>query len=289
MKYQISLFFLVAGLTSCTPMKLTVPDVFKEQATSYHVSGSHRNKMSFDVYSTSRIRRGLHVQYPGWSRIFFPENLVYNKVGHNKQESVMHEKAKFHYKLSDGHTYLEVFGKERDLKRNLEYSLENNHDIFNYIRPLKSSLLSSQNNFTYVQPQEHRYIFSAVIKTDTLVNGNSWELIMSNVYERENDTTKSLFSFIRLDDNGFATNGVDSIFIKPVTLKNAEGPGGQKSTFPIKLLIGYELNTLDGVIAIIDLVDSNVWLYNELNAKERLVIAGITTALFARKVKDAKW
>jgi hypothetical protein len=54
------------------------------------------------------------------------------------------------------------------------------------------------------------------------------------------------------------------------------------------MLSGYELATADGVIAIIDLIGRNVWVYNELNRKERLMVAGITTALFARKV-NTNW
>jgi hypothetical protein len=272
MKTLICIFVLLE-FASCRSLKLSVPDVFKEQATEYHISGSRKNKMSFGVYSTSKIRRGPHVSYPGWSRGFILENLLLNQAGLQKLEHIVKEKAKSRYTLSDGHNYTEIFGQENEMTRSHEYKILDSKSIFN----------------KYERPQEYRYIFSAVIKTDEQANGNNWELVMSNIYERKKDTINSLFTIIRPDDRGFATNGADSIFIKPVSLKNTEAPGGQKGNLPIKLLSGYELSNQDGVIAIIDLIDSNVWLYNELNDKERLVIAAITTALFTRKVNDTKW
>src|SRR6266851_2940963 len=92
MKYLAGIFSLMI-FVSCSPMKLSIPATFREQAMEYHVSGSKKNKMSFQQYSTSRIRRGLHVKYPGWGRIFLWENLLLNKAGIQMQEEVRKEKA----------------------------------------------------------------------------------------------------------------------------------------------------------------------------------------------------
>ena len=66
-------------------------------------------------------------------------------------------------------------------------------------------------------------------------------------------------------------------------------PKGKEGKFPVKLLAGYELSTADGTIAIIDSIDQNIWFYNELNDADKLMVAAITTAIFARRVNDTKW
>lgn len=271
-------FVIIAGIlavTSCSnKLKLAVPDVFKEQANELHVKGSHKNKMSLGNFSTSRIKHGMHVSYPGWGRGFFLENIALNQVGIQKTELITKEKASFRYTLTNGSTAAEVYGKERELSRNIEYKLTKN----------TSSIFSS-----FEQVIEYRYIFSALIKIDPASDSRQWELMMCNIYDRSKDTSNTFFKIIRPDDNGLATNGTDSIFIKPVSLKNTEGPNGKKGKLLVKMLGGYELSTADGVVAILDVIDSNLWLYKELDSKEQLTIASIATALLARKVNDTKW
>jgi hypothetical protein len=94
---------------------------------------------------------------------------------------------------------------------------------------------------------------------------------------------------LRPDDDGLATNGTDTIFIKSISTRETESPKGRKGRSPIALLAGYELSGAEGVIAIIDLISHDVWFYNELEAADRLTIAAISTAIFARRVNDNKW
>jgi hypothetical protein len=272
---NITGLLLVFAVASCKPVvKLSVPEVFAKQATAFHVQGSHKNKITVGPYSTSRIKRGLHVSYPGKERSFFFENIIYNKVGFDKQEYTVNEKAKFRFVLSDANNKIEIYAQEKKVTRTLEYSLvKNNPYGMNGIDQL----------------EHHSYVFSAIIKIDSLPNIPNWELQMSNLYDRETDTTHTLFPLIRPDDNGIATNGKDSIFIKSISLQHTQDKDGKERKLPFKMLSGYELSTSDGVVAIIDLFSSDVWLYNELEEKERLILTGITTALLARKVNDTKW
>jgi hypothetical protein len=272
---NITGLLLLFAVASCKPVvKLSVPEAFAKQATAFHVQGSHKNKMTVGPYSTSRIKRGLHVSYPGKERSFFFENIIYNKVGFDKQEYTVNEKAKFRFVLSDANNKIEIYAQEKKVTRTLEYSLvKNNPYGMNGIDQL----------------EHHSYVFSAIIKIDSLPNIPNWELQMSNLYDRETDTTHMLFPLIRPDDNGIATNGKDSIFIKSISLQHTQDKDGKERKLPFKMLSGYELSTSDGVVAIIDLFSSDVWLYNELEEKERLILTGITTALLARKVNDTKW
>jgi len=273
---NIVLLLVVTSLISCSSsnsIKLAVPEAFKQQATMLHVTGARGNKMSFDNFATSKIKRGIHVSYPGWNRGFFLDNLLLNQVGIQKNEIVRKEKAKFRFTLSDGKNEVEVYADEKELTRKLEYKLVGGTGILS----------------DFQQLQQYQYIFSAAISGDTMHGGKNWELMMSNIYDRRKDTVNSLFTLVKFDDNGLATNGTDTIFIKGLTPKKTEMPNGKTGWLPVKLLSGYELSTADGVVAIIDLIDHNIWFYNELERADKLMIAAISTALFARRVKDAKW
>jgi hypothetical protein len=272
---NIALLLFSITLVSChTTTRLAIPTVFKEQASMLHVSGSRGNKMSFGNYSSSKIKRKIHVTSPGWGRVFFLENLYLNKFGLQKNEHVEKEKAGFNYTLSDGKNNVEIFGKERKITRSTEYKLLNTKSINNSFR----------------LNEDYNYIFSAVIATDSLQGGKNWELIMSNINNGKKEMPKLfLLTAVEPDDYGLATNGKDTIFIKPVSTKSIESANGKAGRMPIKMLSGYELNTKDGTIAIIDSIDQNIWFYNELNDADKLMVAAITSALFARRVNDTKW
>jgi hypothetical protein len=260
-------------LASCTTMKLSIPDTFKKQATAWHVEGARKNKMIVGNYATSKIKRGLQLTSSGWNNSFFLENLVLSQAGFVKVEDVDKERAKFRYSISGQNSTADIFGQEKELTRSTRYHILNSKSIFNDLG----------------QIQQYEYIFSAQIKTEGAANSGNWELAMSNAYDRKKDTVKKLFAYVPPDDRGIATNGQDTIFIKPVSIRNTEGANGKQGKLPVKMLSGYELSTADGVMAIIDLIDKSVWVYNELEEKDRFMIAVITTALFARKVNDTKW
>ncbi|WP_291914995.1 hypothetical protein [Chitinophaga sp. CB10] len=261
-------------LAGCGPsMKLTVPERFREQATMLHVKGAHRGKMSFSNYSTSRIKRGMQLKYPGWGKLFFLDNLVLNQFGISKAETVENEKARFRFSISDGSNTLQVFGAEREVERRHEYSVLNSKSVLNGIGIV----------------QQYSYIFSAKISGDTLNGGRNWELLMTNLYDRKASQDKNPIALIKQEDSGLATNGTDTIFIKPLSIRKTELSNGKNSKLPFKVLSGYELSTPGGVIGIVDLIDHNIWYYNELDNAEKLNISAISTALLARQVNDAKW
>lgn len=273
-KYIVIIGVLTFVVGCSSSIRLAVPEVFKQQATMYHVNGARGNKMSFENFSTSKIKRGIHVSYPGWNRGFFLENLLLNQAGIQKNEIVRKEKAKFRYTLSDGKAAIEVYGEEKEVTKTLEYKLINGD----------AGIFSS-----YKRLQKYTYVFSALIGSASTGNDKPWELVMTNVYDKKKENDQQIFKILRPDDNGIATNGSDTLFIKGVSIKETEAPNGKSGKLPIKLLSGYELSTPGGVVAIIDMIDRNIWFYNELDEKERLNISAIATALFARKINDTKW
>ncbi|MVT10484.1 hypothetical protein [Chitinophaga tropicalis] len=264
----------VASLVSCsTSIKLSIPEKFKEQATMQHVSGARGNRMSFANFNTSRIKRGIHLSYPGWGgRGFFLENLLWNQVGIQKEEGVKKEKARFRYALTDGRNIVEIYADEKEVTKTLTYEAINKN-IYN----------------PFEQLQQYKYIFSALISVDTTQESKNWELLMTNIYDRKAENDRNPFTYIKPGAHGLATNGVDTIFIKPLNIKETEAEDGKIRKLPFKLLSGYELSTSGGVVAIIDLIERNIWFYNELDPAEKLNISAIATAIFARRVHDEKW
>ncbi len=265
----ILVLFIPLIFFSCSRsvMKLSVPAVFKEQASCVHVKGAGKNKMSFGEFTSSKIKRGMHLRGSRSSGDFFPENLLLRHVGASREESESNEKARFRFSLSDGGTTLKVFAKERAYSYSIDYNIQ------------KAVLPGIE------QLQEHSYIFSAVITSDSLAGSKAWSLIMTNVYNRDRDPEKKLFPLVKPDDNGLASNGEDTIFIKGIALKKVERRDGSMASFPIKMLGGYELSTTEGVVAIVDIIDKNIWFYNELGPRDKLLISTIATAIFARRVK----
>lgn len=265
----------IVCLMSCnTTIQLSIPEAFKQQATMQHVSGARGNQMSFANFSTSKIKRGIHLKYPGWGgRGFFLENLLWNQAGIQKVETVGKEKAKFRYMLTDGKNDVAVYADEKELTRTVDFEGINGTKIFNPFEVL----------------QEHKYVFSALISTDTTQESKNWELLMTNIYDRAAEHDNNPFTFIKQEDSGLATNGSDTIFINPLSIKKTTSPDGRTGQLPFKMLSGYELSTSGGVVAIIDMINRDIWFYNELDGAEKLNIAAIGTAIFARKVHDAKW
>ena len=269
--------FLLLGsvlLLSCNnKFKLAVPITFKEQATELHVLGTKKRQMKFGNFNTSKIRRGIQASYLGWGRGFDMANLLLNFVGLQKTELVRKEKASFNYTLSDGITGAEVVGEEKEVTRSTEYKLRNSRSLFE----------------SYEQTQDYKYIFSALINLNGLPGNNTWELLMTNLYERQKDPNPGILTIIKPEDNGVVTNGTDSFFIKTVILRETETASGKTGVFPFDMLGGYEVRTSDGVAAIIDVVGSNIWFYNDLHSKDRLLVSAIATAIFARRLNDVTW
>jgi hypothetical protein len=270
MKNAVLLLGAIFLLSCRTSIKMTIPEVFKEQATMQHVKGTGANRMSFANVNTSRIKRGWQISSPGWKEsYYFPENYLLNQIGIQKSETVESEKGKFRYSLSDGKNNMEIFATEKKIVRKLDYEAYNSKSIFN----------------SFEQVQQYTYIFSAVIKGDTAKN---WELLMTNNYDRFREHDTNPFTIIKRSDHGLATNGEDTIYVKPLSLEKTESNGKIKY-LPFTIMSGYELSTSGGVIAVVDMIDKNIWFYNELDDKERLQVSAIGTALFARRIHNVKW
>jgi hypothetical protein len=264
----------VGCLPGCSAsMKLAVPEKFKEQATMEHVDGTKGNKMSFTNFTTSRIKRGWHETTSEAGRDFFLQNMLLNRIGIQKDETVTQEKGRFHYTLTDGKNHTEVYADEKQLTVGLGYEAFKSNSIFNKVGKL----------------EQYTYIFSAIIRTDEAPESKNWELLMTNYYDAKTGNDTSSFTYFKQGAYGLATNGDDTIIIKPLIIKNTILSNGKTVQMPFKILSGYELSIDGDVIAIVDMIGRNIWFYNELDSADKLHASAIATAIFARRVHDEQW
>ena len=54
------------------------------------------------------------------------------------------------------------------------------------------------------------------------------------------------------------------------------------------MLSGYELQWDGGVVAIIDLLDNSIWMYNDLESSEKLLLSSIASAIMLKRMQDVE-
>lgn len=263
-------------ISSCTSIRLAVPDRFSSQATMMPVKGlkafSGRKPISFGDYRTSRIKRGWHItsSRPDRNSGITTEERVLKIFGVQNTNYTSKERTKYRYTIQDGNLTAEVFCLEKMVKENWE--------IRTNVRWLGD--ISETKNY--------QYSFSAVVVPLTMKDDEPWQVVYYNDYDRSKDTTRRILDLPFVEESGYASNGKDTITIRPVRVTNVVSKSGKEAKFPIKVLTGYELRIDDGVIAIIDAFGHNVWVYNDLDQPTKLVVASVSSALLLRKVQDVK-
>ena len=54
------------------------------------------------------------------------------------------------------------------------------------------------------------------------------------------------------------------------------------------MLTGYELRWDDGVVGIIDILDNSVWIYNDLEAEDKLILSSVSSAILLKRMQDVE-
>ena len=277
---KITLAFLtifLLSLIACsrkTVTSLSIPSRFSEQATKMEVAVSKRKYVSFGTYKTSKIKRGWYTTTTYTKGNYSLEANFERFFGVNRYQEVSSEKDKFQFSLNNGNAIMEVAALEWRKHVNGKIELGKNVPVI-----LK--------NFSL--PLEYDYTFNALI-TDLNHNSNEpWRLVIDYVYDASHDTTIRLFPYIADKDNGYVTNGKDSVIIRSIFTNKSQSPSGREGKMPFRVQAGYELRMDGGVSAIVDLIKKEVWFYNELEERDRLLLATISTALIVRRVKDVQW
>ncbi|MGZ8510578.1 MAG: hypothetical protein ACXWV6_12520 [Chitinophagaceae bacterium] len=269
--------FLLIAFSSCTAAKLSVPSQFSSQATKYSVKGINgwqvNQRLSFGNYNTSKIKRGwdftASVQYTKFR--IRPEEAVLKVFDINTDNNSNTQRGKFQYTLEDGNNITEIYATEKFREKQLVYK-SNNPWIGN----------ASKTN-------RYEYAFTAAIVPVTIQEDQPWSLVLVNKYDIANDKERGLFERPYVEEEGYATNGKENITIRPLRIeKVTTASGKQTKVFGGKLFSGYELRWDDGVVAIVDILDNNVWIVNELDPKEKLILASVSSALMLKRMQDVE-
>jgi hypothetical protein len=116
-----------------------------------------------------------------------------------------------------------------------------------------------------------------------------WSLVLINKYDIRNDTARRLFDRPYVEEEGYVTNGKENIAIRPLRLdKVTTASGKETKVFGGKMLSGYELQWDGGVVGIIDILDNNIWIANNLQPDEKLVIASAASAILLKRMQDVE-
>jgi hypothetical protein len=273
--YMAALCLLIIQF-SCTTAKLSVPEKFSTQATRMPVKGINGwqvgQRLSFGTYATSTIKRGWDfsssLQYTKFR--IRPEEAVLKVFDISTDNNINKQRSKFQYSISDGNNLAEVYATEKFSEKQLVYK-SNNPWIGNASKTKK-----------------YDYAFTAAI-VPVERNAEPWSLVLVNSYDINKDTAHGIFDKPYVEEEGYATNGNDNIAIRPLRIEKLTTKGGRQTrVFGGKMLSGYELQWDGGVVAIIDILDNNIWVYNDLDPKEKIILSAVSSAILLKRMQDVE-
>ena len=268
---------LMLILSSCTAVKLSVPSAFSSQATKMPVKGVNGWKinqhLSFGNYKTSTIKRGWDfsnsMQYTKFN--LKPEEMLLRVFDIDTDKRRENHRGKFNYTVEDGNLVAEIFATEKFSERELVYKSNN-------------SWLGDA-----TKTQRYEYAFSAAILPLTATNNEPWSLVLMNKYDAAKDTARRIFDRPYVEEEGYATNGKENIAIRPLRIDKVTTKGGKDTkVFGGKILSGYELRWDDGVVAIVDILDNDIWLANDLDSHDKLILSSIASSILLKKMQDVE-
>jgi hypothetical protein len=274
---KLTLLAFLITFASCTAVKLSVPSQFSSQSTKMPVKGINgwqiNQQLTFGNYKTSKIKRGWDftssVQYTKFR--IRPEEALLKVFDINTDKNINTQRNKFQYTIEDGNLIAEVYATEKFKEKQLVYK-SNNPWIGN----------ASKTN-------RYEYAFTAAIVPLTAKNEEPWSLVLINKYDIANDTARRLFDRSYVEEEGYATNGKESIAIRPLRIDNIITKKGKDTkVLGGKMLAGYELQWDRGVVAIIDILDNSIWLYNELEPTDKLILSSISSAILLKRMQDVE-
>ncbi|RPD43873.1 hypothetical protein [Paracnuella aquatica] len=273
----ISYSFLIAFFSSCTAVKVSVPQQFSSSATRLPIKGLNgwmvNQKLSFAQYQTSAIKRGWDfsssVQYTRFG--MRPEDFLLRVINIGTDRQLLAQHNKFQYTLSDGNNITEIYATEKFNEKDLVYKTD--HALLGNVSAT----------------QRYEYAFTAAIVPVSAQTPEPWSLVMTHKYDSKKDTIRGLFYQPHIEEEGYATNGKEKIIIKPLRLQDVTTKSGkQTKVLGGPMLTGYELKWDDGLVAIIDIMDNSLWLYNDLEASDKLVLSSIASAILLKRMQDVE-
>ncbi|MBK7883674.1 MAG: hypothetical protein IPJ81_07610 [Chitinophagaceae bacterium] len=241
---------------------MAIPSRFAEAATRTSIKGLTgwmiNQKISFGSYKTSAINKGWTT---GSSRIL---NQVYSELLNiGMRQSTENTDGRYSFILNNGAKAAEIFCQTNLSSEQTDFII-------------KRKWATTISNIEKVD-----YAFSATIVPLTSTDQESWQLLVTKNYDASKDTTRKvkIFNIPVAIEEGVATNGKESITIRPIRINKITKKNGKESKLPFKIRSGYELRMDDGVVCIINTYDNELWMYNDLDENTTFILASIASAL----------
>ncbi len=251
-----------------------MPTQFSEGATQMPVKGLDgwmiNQKLTFGNYGTSKVKKGWNVTSTTadkTSSVGTEERLL--KVFKiNQQNNTVNQRNKYQYSIGDGKLSADIFCMEKMTSE--ELVVKTNNRILGDFTKLKNS----------------QYSFSAAILPQTLTSDEPWQVVVYSIYDAAKDTARKFFDMPYKEEEGYATNGKETINIRPLRIQNVTAKNGKETVMPFKIPTGFELRMDDGVVAVVDTFGKSVWIYNDLDAQTKLILASVASALMLKKIEN---
>lgn len=267
--FAIALVFLV----SCSSAKLSVNQEFSARADKLPVKGVNgwqvNQTLSFGNYHTSRVKRGwdfsASLQYTKFA--MRPEEALIKVFDISTDNSTSVQKTRFQYSLEEGGLTTEIYATEKFNEKQLVYKSNN---------PWIGDASKTQ---------RYEYAFTAGIVPLTLNDREPWSLVLIDKYEIQKDTARRIFDAPYVEEEGYATNGKETIAIRPLRVdKVSTRSGEERKVLGGRLFAGYELQSAGDVIAVVDILDNSIWIKSQLDPERKLIIASITSAILLKRL-----
>jgi hypothetical protein len=276
MKYLLIALFPVV-LLSCTTAHLSVPADFRSQSARMSVKGLNgwqiNQRLSFGNYTTSPIKRGwdftASLQYTKFR--ISPEEAILRVFDIRTEKGTNWQRNKFQYTIEGGGLITEIYATEKFKEKQLVYK-SNNPWIGNASKT-----------------HRYEYAFTAAVVPLTLADTEPWSVVLINKYDINSDTARGLFDRPYVEEEGYATNGRVNIAIRPLRQDEVTTRSGQqRKVWGGKMLTGYELQWEGRVAAMIDLLDNAIWMRNDLDDSQKLILSSISSAILLKRMQDVE-
>jgi hypothetical protein len=259
---------------SCASTKMAVPSSFKTNATEMHVKGLNgwmiNQTLQFGNYKTSRIKRGWDfaggTQYTKFN--LRPEEMILRVFNIETDNKTIKQKNKFQYTIEGDNLIAEVYATESFNESQLVYKSNN---------PFIGDITKTR---------RYEYAFTAAILPLTAKANDPWSLVLINRYDGSKQELR--VSEQHVEEEGYATNGSTSIAIRPVSSNELSDQKGNTRKIIGKVLSGYELQKDNKVIAMIDILNNDIWMENSLNEHERLIVSSVSSAILLKRIQDVQ-
>lgn len=272
------LFLLTATasllLASCTVAKVGVPTRFAEQADYLKVKGvngfTFNQSLSFGNYITGEMKRGWDFsgKWQASNISFKPQDQLFKYFNINRDDVRVTDRNKFQYAVRDEKLMADVFAFEES---------KENSTLYKTNTPLGE--IEQRNGL--------QYKFSAAIVPYNFDNKRPWQLLLTSDYDRRRDTARRLGDLPYAREAGYATDGTDTIGIRPLRIDQVTSKSGkQMKIWGPSMLSGYELYSGDGLLAVVDILHPAMWIYKDLDQPTKMIVACIGSSLLLKRKQD---